>query len=451
MQAGQSDTSTSSPADTADLVIEAKWIIPIIPENCVYEDYAIVIKDGLISALAPASDITKTVKAEETVKLDKHILIPGLVNSHGHAAMSLLRGYADDFPLQEWLEKHIWPAEGQFVDSEFVHAGTQLALAEMIRAGTTCFSDMYFFPDVAAACAQQSGIHAKINAPILDIPTVWAKNADEYIDKALAVHDNYRSSELVQVGFGPHAPYTVSDEPLKRIAVLSDEMQAGIHIHLHETGFEVEQAVKDTGKRPIQRLQELNVLSPLTQCVHMTQVDDDDIKRLQQSGAHVIHCPESNMKLASGFCPVAKLIDSDINVALGTDGAASNNDLDLFGEMQTAALLAKAVSGDASAVNAHQALRMATLNGAIALGFENILGSLETGKQADLTAIAVDSIESTPLFDASSQCVYGRNGHRVSDVWVKGKALLKDRQLQTLNEKEILQQAKSWQKEMSSK
>ncbi len=431
-----------------DILIKARWLIPVVPEDRVLENCAIAIKDGAIAAIVPFAEAAKQFTAKEILNLDHHILIPGLINSHGHAAMSLMRGFADDMPLQAWLEQHIWPAEGKLVDSDFVHAGVQLAMAEMIRSGTTCFTDMYFFPDVAAACAQQAGLRAQINAPILDFPTVWAQHADEYIDKALVVHDDFRSSDLICVGFGPHAPYTVSDAPFKRIAILAEELQASIHTHVHETAFEVAQALQQTGKRPLQRLYELNVLTPLSQCVHMTQVDDSDIALLQQSGAHVIHCPQSNLKLASGFCPVAKLLENGVNVAIGTDGAASNNDLDMFGEIQTTALLAKAVAENASAVNAHQALRMATINAAKAMGKENRIGSLEIGKQADITAIKVDDIETTPMFDAASHCVYTNNAHRVSHVWVNGKCLLQERQLTTLNEKEILQQTHEWREKM---
>ena len=442
--------STQTTSNSVDLLIKARWLIPVVPRDRVLENCAIAIQDGRISAIIPIAEADKQISARQVIDLSQHIVIPGLINSHGHAAMSLLRGYADDMPLQQWLEQHIWPAEGKFVDRDFIHAGVQLAMAEMIRAGTTSFGDMYFFPDVTAAAAQHAGMRAHIHAPILDFPTVWAQHADEYIDKALVVHDNFRSSDLITVGFGPHAPYTVSDAPFKRIAVLAEELQATVHTHLHETAFEVTQAVNTGGKRPIQRLFELNVLTPLTQCVHMTQITDTDIKLLQQSGAHVVHCPESNLKLASGFCPVAKLLDANINVSLGTDGAASNNDLDLFGEMRSAALLAKAVAEDASAVNAHQALRMATINAAIAVGQEACIGSLEVGKQADITAIAVNSIESSPLFDAASHCVYTNNASRVSHVWVNGKALLESRQLTTLNEKEILQQAQEWQQKLAA-
>ena len=427
-----------------DLLLHAKWVLPIVPFGHIYEDCSIAVDQGLIVAIVPQAEAGKRFAATEVVNCNEHVALPGLINAHGHSGMSLMRGYADDLPLEQWLQDYIWPAEARWINDEFVHDGCQLALTEMIRAGTTCFADMYFYPDVVAAAAQQTGMRSQINSPILDFPTVWAQNADEYISKALVVHDDFRSSDLVTVGFGPHAPYTVSDAPLKRIAVLAEELQAPIHIHLHETATEVRQSLEQHGRRPIQRIHELGILSPLTQCVHMTQVNADDIKLLHQCGAHVIHCPESNLKLASGFCPVHDLLQAGVNVALGTDSAASNNDLDILGEIHTAALLAKGVAGNAGAVNAHQALRMATLNAAIAMGKEQTIGSLEPGKAADITAIKLDGPNSSPLYNVASHLVYSHNSHRVSDVWVNGKALLRNRQLTTLNEVEILERARYW-------
>lgn len=424
-----------------DLLISSRWMIPVVPFDQVLEDCAVAIDKGRIVAVIPRAEASKRFSARETIDLPKHILIPGLINSHGHAGMTLLRGFANDQPLERWLDEHIWPAEGRWVDADFVHDGSQLAMAEMIRSGTTCFADMYFFPDQVAKAAQKAGMRAQIASPVLDFPTAWARNPDEYISKALTVHDDFRTSDLITVGFGPHAPYTVSDEPLQRIAMLAEELEAPIQIHLHETAFEVTQALEQSGKRPIQRLQDLGLLSPLAQCVHMTQVEAVDIELLIQSGAHVVHCPESNLKLASGFCPVDRLLKAGVNVALGTDGAASNNDLDLLGEMRTAALLAKGVANNATALNAHEALRMATINGAKALGQEQQIGSLEAGKAADITAIRVDSLEATPLFDPVSHIVYTNCSRDVSDVWVKGKALLRERRLKTLNEEEIRQKA----------
>ncbi|NIB42065.1 TRZ/ATZ family hydrolase [Pseudomaricurvus alkylphenolicus] len=429
-----------------DLLIHARWMIPVVPDGQVLENCSLVVHQGRIQAIVPWDDAHRLYRAEESYELNEHILIPGLVNAHNHAAMALMRGYADDYPLQTWLQEHIWPAEGEWVSPEFVREGTRLSMAEMIRSGTTCFSDMYFFPDEVAREAVEAGMRCQITFPVFDFPSAWGRDADDYIHKGLALHDDYRSHPLVEVVFGPHAPYTVSDEPLKQIATVAAQLESPVQIHLHETAREVEDAVAaNGGERPIQRLHRLGLLGPQTQCVHMTQLTDQDIELVAQTGAHVVHCPESNLKLASGFCPVQKLLDAGVNVALGTDGAASNNDQDLLGEMRTAALLAKGVSGDAGAVDAHTALRMATLNGARALGLEAEIGSLEVGKAADITAIAVDNLESLPLYNPVSLLTYGNVSRQVSDVWVNGHLLLRGGQLQTLDEAEIRSNAQSWQ------
>ena len=433
------------PSETCDCLIHAKWIVPVIPENKVFEDCSIVIQDQKIVALLPTAAAKKRFEAKEVFDLAEHILMPGLINTHGHAAMSLLRGYADDLPLDKWLNEHIWPAEGKHVSAKFVKEGVQLAIAEMIRSGTTYFSDMYFFPEETAAAAIETGIRCQLNFPIIEFPSSWAENANDYISKGLALRDQYRSNDLVSVDFGPHAPYTVSDETFTRVATLAPELQAGVQVHLHETQFEVEQSLNDHGKRPIQRLFDLNMLTPLTQCVHMTALTPEDIALVKQSGAHVIHCPESNLKLASGFCPVGELMDAGVNVALGTDGCASNNNLDMFGEMHTAALLAKAVKGDAATLNAQQALSMATINGAKAMNQEAITGSLEVGKSADMIAVKIDPLEQMPLYNPLSQLVYTHNGHRVSHNWVRGQCLMKDRVLTTINEREIIANTAKWQ------
>lgn len=432
-----------------DILINARWIIPIVPAGKIFEDCSLAVHQDNIVALVPQAEAAKRFNAKDCVDLPNHVLIPGLINAHGHAAMSLLRGYADDTPLQQWLENHIWPAEAQWVDATFVKDGAELAMAEMIRGGTTCFSDMYFFPEQTAHAAQQAGIRAQVTFPIFNFPSAWGQGPEDYFAKGLALQDDFRSSDLVRVGFGPHAPYTVSDEALKRIAVLAEEMQAPIQIHLHETAFEVEESVKSTGKRPIERLHQLGLLSPLTQCVHMTQLNDKDIALLQTTGAHVVHCPESNLKLASGFCPVSKLQEAGVNVALGTDGAASNNDLDILGELRTAALLAKGVSCNAASLDAHSALRMVTLDGARAMGLESRIGSLEAGKAADITAIALDELAAQPVHNAASQLVYSNSSHRVSHVWVNGKCLLLDGQLQTLNPHELVIKAQRWAAKIS--
>ncbi len=428
-----------------DLMIHARWMIPVVPADTVLSDCSLVIRGDRIEALLPTPEAKRQYQAQQSVELDRHIVFPGLVNAHNHAAMTLLRGYADDHPLQTWLEEHIWPAEGQWVSPEFVRDGVMLSAAEMIRSGTTTFSDMYFFPEEAARVVLKAGLRCQLAFPVLDFPTAWGQGPDEYLQKGLALSDDFRSHPSINIVFGPHSPYTLSDDPLLRIATLAEEMQVPIQIHLHETAGEVEQALAATGERPIQRLQRLGLLSPLTQCVHMTQISDEDLALLQQSGAHVIHCPESNLKLASGFCPIKRLMDAGVNVALGTDGAASNNDQDLLGEMRTAALLAKGVSGDASALDAHTALRMATLNGARALGLDADIGSLEVGKLADITAIAIDQLEQIPLYNPVAALSYNNVSQQVSHVWVNGRCLLDNRRLQTLDEVDIRQRALQWQ------
>ncbi|MFC6632059.1 TRZ/ATZ family hydrolase [Microbulbifer taiwanensis] len=427
-----------------DTLIHARWIIPVVPEQKVYENCSLAIADGSIVALLPTAAAEARYQAREEIRLDHHALIPGLVNTHNHAAMALLRGYADDLPLMDWLENHIWPTEKKWVNPEFAADGSRLAAAEMIRSGTTSFSDQYFFPEATALVARETGLRAQIAFPIIDFPTPWSRDGEDALQKGLALRDDYKANERIDVVFAPHAPYTVGDATLEKIAVYAAEAQIPVQMHLHETAGEVARALAETGERPTERLLRLGLLGPQTLCVHMTAVNERDIELLQQSGAHVAHCPRSNLKLASGFCPAARLLEAGINVALGTDGAASNNGLDLFTEANTAALLAKAVSGNAAALPAHQALAMATINGARALGIDEVTGSLEAGKSADLAAIDLGGLEQQPLHDPISQLIYTASGHNVTDVWVAGKPLLKDRQLQTLNEAEVIQRAQMW-------
>ncbi|MEO6697199.1 MAG: TRZ/ATZ family hydrolase, partial [Gammaproteobacteria bacterium] len=352
-----------------DTLIHARWIIPVEPEGVLVQ-HCLALHAGRIVDLLPSSQAEQRYQAAQTLHFNDHALIPGLVNAHTHAAMSLLRGLADDLPLMEWLNKHIWPAESAWVSAEFVQDGTQLAIAEMLRGGTTCFNDMYFFPDVTARVASQSGMRAGIGLIFIDFPSAWAGTAEEYLEKGLAVHDSYHDHPLIKTTFAPHAPYTVSDAPLRKIVTLAEELDIPINMHVHETADEVNHSLTHYQMRPLQRLHALGLVSPRLLAVHMTQLTDEEIAAFAAAGAHVLHCPESNLKLASGFCPVDKLIKVGVNVALGTDGAASNNDLDMFSEMRTAALLAKAVSGDATSVPAATALRMATLNGARALDLD---------------------------------------------------------------------------------
>ena len=432
-----------------DTLIHASWVIPVEPANVVLENHSIAIQDGHILAILPSDEAKRQYLAEHEIDRQNHVLIPGMINTHTHAAMSLMRGLADDLPLMEWLNDHIWPTETRWVSPDFVRDGTKLAMAEMLRSGTTCFNEMYFFPDEVARQAEHAGMRAVVGLIVIDFPTAWAQNADKYIQKGIDLHDELKHSPLVTTAFAPHAPYTVSDEPLKRVVMYAQELDIPIHMHIHETAAEISGSMEQHGKRPLERLDELGLLGPQLVAVHMTQLTEDEVERIAQTNSHVVHCPESNLKLASGFCPVQQLHDAGINVALGTDGAASNNDLDMHGEMRTAALLAKGVAGNASALPAADALAMATINGARALGIDEVCGSLTPGKAADIVALKMDDLETQPLYHAVSQLVYATSRDKVNDVWVAGRHLLKERQLTTLDETAIQQSAQQWREKIA--
>jgi len=427
-------------------IIQADWTVTVNSDFEVLRDFAVVIEDNRIQTLIGNDEITELpcYPQAEVIRLPGCALMPGLVNSHTHASMSLFRGLADDLPLMQWLTDHIWPAEARWVDPEFTADGFRLAAAEMIRSGTTCLSDMFYFPDEAARCAQQIGMRSVIGLIVLDFPSSWAQNADEYLHKALAVHDEIRELPLVSGAFAPHAPYTVSDEPLRKIAMYSSELDLPVHMHVHETASEVIEAQQKTGQRPLERLDQLNLLNPNLIAVHMTELDEFEIDRVAEAGVNVAHCPESNLKLASGICPLAALLERGANVCLGTDGAASNNDLDLLGEMRTAALLAKGSSGNASACNARQAIEMATINGARALGMGDRIGSIEVGKLADLIAFDLGSLNTQPLYDPVAQIAYSASSRQVSHVWIDGVAQLRDYEFCQLDVDELIAKATAW-------
>jgi 5-methylthioadenosine/S-adenosylhomocysteine deaminase len=431
-----------------DTLLSARWIIPVEPDGLVLEDHALGLAGGRIAALLPAAEARAKFPEAAEEAFPHHALIPGLINAHTHAAMSLMRGIADDRPLMEWLTDHIWPIEQRWVSEAFVRDGTDLALAEMIRGGVTCFNDMYFFPEVTARQASRCGMRAVVGLILVDFPSAWASGPDEYLSKGLELHDALRGDPLISLAFAPHAPYSVSDGPLLKLRTLAAELELPVHIHLHETADEIEQSRKQFGMRPMARLRQLDLLGPGFIAVHATQLTDEEIALLAECGASVVHCPESNLKLASGFCPVAKLVEAGVNVAIGTDGAASNNDLDVMGEMRMAALLAKAVAGDASAIPAPTALRMATLNGAITLGLDSETGSLELGKAADIAAVRLDGIETQPMYHPVSDLVYAASRHQVTDVWVAGKRLLRQRALTTLDSEEICRKAAAWREKL---
>jgi len=435
---------TADTITAADIRINARWLIPIEPADVVLEHQAVLVQGDRIAAIVSQDEADARFRTKEVIDLPSHVVLPGLINMHGHAAMSLFRGMADDLPLMTWLNDHIWPAEGAFVSEAFIADGTQLAMAEMLRTGTTTFSDMYFFPEIVAQLAHDVGMRAQICFPLLDFPTPWGSGPDEYLSKGEAFIKQWQDNAFIMPAIGPHAPYTVSDEPLSKAVALSEATGAPIQIHLHETAFEVEDALEKSGKRPTARLAELKVLGTNTQCVHMTQIDESDIALLQATGAHVIHCPESNLKLASGLSPVQTFRNAGVNVAIGTDGAASNNDLDLFGELNTAAMLAKVVADDASALSAHEALAMATIQGAKALGRDHELGSLAAGKLADIIAVDLGDPFLQPVYDPASHLVYSNHGRQVSHSWINGVPQVQEGKLTRIDVPDLMLRVQGW-------
>ena len=410
-----------------DLIVSARWIAPVEPAHTVLESHSLAVSDGRILSLQPSATIGDNYIAREQVSLPGHLLVPGFVNLHTHAAMSLLRGYADDRPLMRWLQEHIWPAEGRHVSPSFVRDGTLLASWEMLRGGITCFNDMYFFPAAAAEAALAAGIRAVLGITVFEFPSAYGRDASDYLDKGLAVRDACKEQPTLSFCLAPHAPYTVADRTFERVGVLADQLDLPIHIHLHETQDEISGSLKEHGVRPLERLRSIGLLGPGMIAVHAVHLNPEEIDLLASHGCHVAHCPTSNMKLASGIPPVKALLDHRVGIGLGTDGAASNNRLDLLQEMRHAALLAKCASGDAATLPAHQALEMATLGGARALGLEARIGSLLPGKSADMVAIQLDDWETMPCYDPVSHLVYTAGREQVSDVWVAGKLRIKDK------------------------
>ena len=405
-------------------LILPRWIVPIEPEAAVLEGSAVAVRGTRIEAVLETQAARARYPAADVIELPEHVLLPGLVNAHTHAAMTLMRGLADDLPLMRWLSEHIWPVEMRHVTPEFVRDGTRLACAEMLRGGITCFNDMYFYPEAALEAALAAGMRAVVGMIVVDFPTAYASDPDDYLQKGLALRDRYRDDPRASFCLAPHAPYTVSDDVLRKVVMLAGELDVPIHIHLHETDDEVARSVSEHGVRPLERLRKLGLLGPNLIAVHAVHLTEDEILLLFRHNASVVHCPSSNLKLASGFAPAAQLLAKGVNVALGTDGAASNNRLDLFGEMRLAALLGKAVARNAEAIPAHSALRAATLGGATALGLDDRIGSITAGKDADLTAVRLAGPELIPCCDPVSHLVYAAGREHVSHVWVRGELLL---------------------------
>ena len=433
-----------------DLMLSASWIIPVEPSGCVLEDHAIAVYKENIIALGTPQELNTKFIFKEKIHLDGHALIPGLINAHTHAAMTLFRGLADDVPLQKWLTEHIWPLESQCVGEDFVRTGTRLAVAEMLRSGTTCFNDMYLFPDIVGEVASAAGIRAVLGLIIIEMPTAWAKDSASYFSRGLEVQDAFKDNPLITSALAPHAPHTVSEQSLEQVRKLSIQLELPVHIHVHETQQEIAQAMHETGERPLARLARLGLVNKQLAAVHVTQLLSEEIEMLARSGASVLHCPESNLKLASGVCPVSQLRSHGVNIALGTDGAASNNDLDMLGEMRTAAFLGKLKADNAATNTAAEVLCMATLAGARSLGLDDRLGSLKPGKAADIVAIDLRGVDTQPVYNPISQIIYVATRGHVRDVWIAGHRVLQEGNLKRIDVAEVIQETKIWQKRIQN-
>ena len=435
--------------ESIDLLIDARWVIPVNPAKCVLEDHSVAVRDGRIAAVMPRARAHAAYVAAERVSLPKHALIPGMVNLHTHASMALLRGFADDMPLMQWLQDRIWPAESKHVSPQFVYDGTLLACAEMLRGGITCFNDMYFYPGEAARAALELGMRAALGLIAIDFPSAYASDADDYVAKGLALRDTFREQQLLSFCMAPHAPYSVCDKTFSRLITLAEELDLPVHMHVHETADEIERSLAQHGVRPLERLLRLGLVGPNLIAVHAIHLTHGEIELLVQNGSSVAHCPSSNLKFANGFAQVARMVAEGVNIGLGTDGSASNNRLDLFQEMRQAALLAKAVGTDARALPAHLALSMATLDGARALRLDHAIGSIEPGKFADLIAVEFTAPDMLPCYDPISQIVYAAGRENVSHVWVAGRLLVENRTLKTPPENDLENLAVLWQNKLS--
>ena len=432
--------------DRIDLLIEARWILPVLPRGAALEHHAVAIRDGRILALIPVAQARARFEARARVELASHVLLPGLVNAHTHGAMALLRGAGDDLPLERWLRERIWPIEKALVDGDFVRDGTRLAALEMLQGGVTTCNDMYFYPAESARALRSIGLRAAVGILTIDFPSRFAADAREYLRRGLEARDALREDPLVSFTLAPHAPYTCSDETLERVGMLAEELDLPVHMHVHETAGEVAESITKMGARPLERLDRLGLVSPRLIAVHATQLEEREIELLAQRGASVAHCPASNLKLASGIAPIGRLLAAGVNVAIGTDGPASNNRIDMLAEMRLAALLAKVGAGDASALPAWQALECATLGGARALGLEARIGSIEVAKEADLVAIDLSGARSQPVYDPASQVVYSAGREDVSHVWVAGRPLVaQGATVEADLEREVLAGATPWQ------
>ena len=439
------------PEFRCDTLIEARWILPVTPDQPCLENHAVAVTNGRIAGIRPIEMARHEFRADVTVCRPDHVVLPGFVNTHTHAAMTLFRGFADDMPLESWLRQRIWPTEKRWVGAEMVRDGTRHAIVEMLKCGVTCFSDQYFFPETVAEVADEMQVRADVATPVIDFPTAWSASGEECLKKAAdLVHDAYADHPRITTCFAPHSTDVLSDDTFNALRVLADQLDRRIQIHLHETAAEIEKALAETGERPLARLARLGFLNGSLLAVHAVHLLEEEMAAMAEAGVSVAHCPRSNLKLTSGMAEVHAMRSAGVNVALGTDGAASNNDLDMLGELRVAALLAKGVAGDATALNAHQALRMATIDGARALGLHDEIGSIEPGKAADLISIDLSHPRSQPVYDPASQVVYTCAASQVSDVWVAGRQLIDDGQLTLVEEQEVIARSREWQRRIST-
>ena len=435
---------------TVDTIIEARWLIPIMPKRVILENHSLVIVNGRIHDILPTQFAKeKYPDAKEVVQLPQSVLMPGFVNLHSHAAMNLLRGLGADLPLMDWLTTKIWPAEGKFMSDAFVHDGSRLAGHEMALSGVTCTSDQYFFPDATARGLREAGLRCAVSGLVIGFPSAWAQNYDEYLVKAEALIKRYRDDPFVKPTIAPHAPYTVNDQALKRCAEISQAYNVPIHIHVNETAGEVSDSLANYQMRPMERLARLGLVNDRLISVHSVHSNDEDIARLADAGSSVCHCPCSNLKLASGFAPIAKFMKAGINIGIGTDGAASNDKLDLLEETRIAAMLSKAVANDTTTAQVHDMLEAATLGGARALDWDHEIGSLEVGKAADMIAIDLSHVACQPTLDPAAQVLYSAGRENVTHTWVAGELIASRKNsatfINTLEPNELINIASRWQ------
>lgn len=431
-------------------VLSPSWLVTAEKQQPILTDYSIVIEQDKILDILPTIEVHSVYQADQVVELPGQLIMPGMVNAHSHVSMSLMRGYADDLPLMTWLNDYIWPAERAVLSEAYVKDASLFGCAEMLQSGITTFNDMYFFPEATATAVKQSGIRANLGLVVIEFPSSYAEDAEAYLNKGFAAHDSWRDETRITTSIAPHAPYTVSNDTFEKVLTYSDQLDLTIHTHLHETVDEINESISAFGVRPIQRLDDLGVLSPQLIAAHAVHVTDSEIELLTNYGCHISHCPASNAKLGSGIAPVAQLHQHGVNICIGSDGVASNNRTDLFAEMRLAAMLCKGINQDAAILNAQALIEMVTINGAKALGLNETIGSITIGKQADLIAVNVSDLSIAPCYDPISHLVYACGREHVTHTWVDGELRYNDGCFSDIEPSELQSIIQRWQPEIQS-